>query len=105
MGDGGNKEEVNDHAIGKEKTATATAADGRPFLGATAGKIGRAYCRRLGGHGSVELLLGTLLGEGGSSSGGVRTFVKPGHGNLVLCISNPSTKHQARGLSSSAGMV
>ncbi len=44
MGDGGNKEEVNDHAIGKVMTATATAADGRPFLGATAGKIGRAYC-------------------------------------------------------------
>ncbi len=37
MGDGGNKEEVNDHAIGEEMTATATAADGRPFLGATAG--------------------------------------------------------------------
>jgi hypothetical protein len=36
-GDGGNKEEVNDHAIGKEMTATATAADGWPFLGATAG--------------------------------------------------------------------
>jgi hypothetical protein len=36
-GDGGNEEEVNDHAIGKEMTATATAANGRPFLGATAG--------------------------------------------------------------------
>ncbi len=36
-GDGGNKEEVDDHAIGEEMTATATAADGRPFLGATAG--------------------------------------------------------------------
>ncbi len=36
-GDSGNKEEVNDHAIGKEMTATATAANGRPFLGATAG--------------------------------------------------------------------
>ncbi len=36
-GDGGNKEEVDDHAIGKEMTTTATAAGGRPFLGATAG--------------------------------------------------------------------
>jgi hypothetical protein len=36
-GDGGNEEEVNDHAIGEEMTATATAANGRPFLGAMAG--------------------------------------------------------------------
>jgi hypothetical protein len=36
-GDSGNKEEVDDHSIGKEMTATATAADGRPFLGVTAG--------------------------------------------------------------------
>ncbi len=36
-GDGGDEEEVDDHAIGKEMTATAMAADGRPFLGATAG--------------------------------------------------------------------
>ncbi len=36
-GDGGDEEEVNDHAIGEEMTATALAADGRPFLGATAG--------------------------------------------------------------------
>ncbi len=36
-GDGGNEEEVDNHAIGEEMTATATAADGRPFLGATAG--------------------------------------------------------------------
>ena len=44
MGDGHNKEEVDDHAIDKVMTATAMVADGRPFLGATAGKIGRAYC-------------------------------------------------------------
>ena len=37
MGDGGNKEEVDGHAIGEEMTVTATAADGRPFLRATAG--------------------------------------------------------------------
>jgi hypothetical protein len=36
-GDGGNEEEADDHAIGKEMTATATTANGRPFLGATAG--------------------------------------------------------------------
>ncbi len=36
-GDGGDEEEVKDHAIGEEMTATATAADGRPFLGVTAG--------------------------------------------------------------------
>jgi hypothetical protein len=36
-GDGGNKEEVDDQTIGKEMTATVTVADGRPFLGATAG--------------------------------------------------------------------
>ncbi len=36
-GDGGDEEEVDDYAIGKEMTATATAANGRPFLGATAG--------------------------------------------------------------------
>jgi hypothetical protein len=35
--DGGNKEEVDDHAISEEMTATATAADGWPFLGVTAG--------------------------------------------------------------------
>ncbi len=37
MGDGGDEEELDDHAIGEEMTATATAANGRPFLGATAG--------------------------------------------------------------------
>ncbi len=37
MGDGGDEEEVNNHAIGEEITATATAADGRPFLGAATG--------------------------------------------------------------------
>ncbi len=36
-GFGGNEEEVDDYAIGEEMTATAMAADGRPFLGATAG--------------------------------------------------------------------
>ena len=36
-GDGSNDEEVGDHAIGEEMTATATAFDSRPFLGATAG--------------------------------------------------------------------
>ena len=36
------------HAIGEEMTAMVTAAVGRPFLGASAGKIGRAYRRRLG---------------------------------------------------------
>ncbi len=36
-GEGGDEEEVDDHEIGEEMTATATAADGRPFLGATAG--------------------------------------------------------------------
>jgi hypothetical protein len=52
-GDSGNEEEVNDHVIGKEMTATAT------------------------------------------------TFVEPRHGNLILRISDPSMKHQARRLSSS----
>ncbi len=37
MGDGGDEEEVDDHAIGEEMTVMVTAADGRPFLGATAG--------------------------------------------------------------------
>jgi hypothetical protein len=117
-GDGGNKEEVDDQAIGKEMTATATAANGRPYLGATARKIRRAYCQCLGGdlrhhtlalgHGSAEFLLGLLLGEGGGGGGGsgiVWTFVEPRHSNLVLRISDPSTKHQARGLLSLAGMV
>jgi hypothetical protein len=36
------------HAIGEDMTAMVMAADGRPFLGASAGKIGRAYLRRLG---------------------------------------------------------
>jgi hypothetical protein len=36
-GDGDNKEEVDDHTISKEMTAIAMAANGRPFLGATAG--------------------------------------------------------------------
>jgi hypothetical protein len=35
-GDGGDEEEVDNHAIGEEMTATAMAANGRPFLGATA---------------------------------------------------------------------
>jgi hypothetical protein len=52
-GDGGNKEEVEDHTIDKEMTTMVT------------------------------------------------TFLKPRHGNLVLRISDPSTKHQARGLLSS----
>ncbi len=37
MGDGSDEEEVDDHAISEEMTAMATVADGRPFLGATAG--------------------------------------------------------------------
>ncbi len=35
-GDSGDEEEVDNHAIGKEMIATVMAADGRPFLGATA---------------------------------------------------------------------
>jgi hypothetical protein len=35
-GDGCNEEEVDNHAIGEEMTAKATAADGRLFLGAMA---------------------------------------------------------------------
>ncbi len=35
--DGGNEEEVDNHAIGKEMTGTAMAANSRPFLGATTG--------------------------------------------------------------------
>jgi hypothetical protein len=38
------------HGIGEEMIATVTAADGRPFLGASAGKIRRAYRQRLGAH-------------------------------------------------------
>ena len=42
-----------------------------------------------------------------SNSHGVRTFVEPRNGNLVLCTSSTSypTKHQARSLASLAGMV
>ncbi len=36
-GDGGDEEEVDNHAISEEMTATAMAVKGRLFLGATAG--------------------------------------------------------------------
>jgi len=107
--------------IGEEMVDMAPAADGSvPPLGATVGKIGRAYKRRLGdlrkhaldlGHDTVESLLSSLFDSdsdsNSSNSHGVRTFVEPRHGNLILCTSSTSypTKHQARSLASLAGMV
>ena len=109
--------------IGEEMVDVAPGADGGvPPLGATAGKIGRAYKRRLYGdlhkhaldmgHDTVESLLRSLFDpdsdlENSSNSHGVRTFVEPRHGNLVLCTSSTSypSKHQARSLASLAGMV
>jgi hypothetical protein len=42
------------HAIGEEMTAMVTAADGRPFLGASAGKIGVRTADALGRVGATQ---------------------------------------------------
>ncbi|KAL7535883.1 hypothetical protein ACHAWF_005303 [Thalassiosira exigua] len=95
------------HAIGEEHPAAGGA------VSATAGKIGRAYRRRLGGdlrshaaalgRDSPEALLRSLFDEKIRAEYGVRTFEEPRHGNLVL--STDLTRRQARQFSSSAGLV
>ncbi|KAL9188186.1 hypothetical protein ACHAXT_006564 [Thalassiosira profunda] len=96
------------HAIGEESSAAGGA------LGATAGKIGREYRKRLGGdlrahaaalgHGeSVESLLKSLFDEKIQAEYGIQTLVEPQHGNLMLTTN--LTRRQARSFSSSAGMV
>lgn len=107
--------------IGEEMVVAPAADESAPPLGATVGKIGRAYKRRLYGdlrkhaldlgHDTIESLLSSLFDSDSNSNSsnihGVRTFVEPRHGNLVLCTSSTSypTKHQARCLASLAGMV
>lgn len=95
------------HQIGEESSA----AGGR--VGATAGKLGRAYRQRLGGdlkrhaealgHNTVESLLQALFDDRIQAEYGVRTLVEPHHGNLMLTTS--LTRFQARSFSSPAGMV
>mmetsp|Transcript_22479 Transcript_22479/g.54376 ORF Transcript_22479/g.54376 Transcript_22479/m.54376 type:complete len:569 (-) Transcript_22479:89-1795(-) len=95
------------HMVGEESSAAGGA------VGATAGKIGRAYRQRLGGHllnhattlgyDSVESLLQALFDERIQAEYGISTFVEPQHGNLMLTTA--LTRRQARNFSSSAGMV
>lgn len=95
------------HQIGEESSA----ADGK--VGATAGKLGRAYRQRLGGdlrdhakalgYISVESLLRALFDDRIQAEYGIQTLVEPHHGNLMLTTS--LTRFQARSFSSSAGMV
>ena len=100
------------------------------LLGATVGKLGRAYKRTLQGdlrqhamdlgYESVESLLSSLFDDqmmendnvdedsesnGNSNSGGsiVRTFVEPKHGNLVL--GTALSRRQGRAMAASAGLV
>jgi len=95
------------HMIGEESGAAGGA------VGATAGKLGRAYRQRLGadlrdhakalGHGGVESLLQSLFDDRIQAEYGIQTFVEPLHGNLMLTTS--LTRHQARSFSASAGLV
>ena len=95
------------HQVGEESPA----ADGAVAI--TAGKLGRAYKKRLGGnlqshadalgHASVESLLQALFDERIQAEYGVSTFVEPNHGNLMLTTA--LTRRQARNFSNSAGMV
>lgn len=95
------------HMIGEESAAAGGA------VGATAGKLGRAYRQRLGGdlrdhatalgHDSVESLLQSLFDDRIQAEYGIQTFVEPQHGNLMITTS--LTRGQARSFSSSAGMV
>ena len=95
------------HMIGEESASAGGA------VGATAGKLGRAYRQRLGGdlrdhatalgYESVEGLLQALFDERIQAEYGVSTFVEPQHGNLMLTTA--LTRRQARSFSRSAGMV
>lgn len=95
------------HQIGEESSAAGG------MVGATAGKIGRAYRQRLGGdlrdhakalgHGTVESLLQSLFDERVQAEYGITTFVEPQHKNLMLTTN--LTRRQARSFSISAGMV
>lgn len=95
------------HAVGEESDAAGGS------VAATSGKIGREYRRRLDGdlrdhaealgHDSVESLLKALFDERIQAEYGIRTLIEPQHGNLVLATT--LTRRQARGASSSAGMV
>jgi hypothetical protein len=95
------------HQVGEESPA----ADGAVAI--SAGKLGRAYKKRLGGdlqahadalgYDSVESLLQALFDERVQAEYGVSTFVEPNHGNLMLMTG--LTRRQARSFSSSAGMV
>jgi len=95
------------HQIGEENAAAGGA------VAATAGKLGRAYRQRLGGdlrdhaqalgHDSVESLLQFLFDDRIQAEYGIETFVEPQHGNLV--VTTNLTRQQARGFSSSAGML
>eukprot|EP00804_Cyclotella_cryptica_P021914 CCRYP_000866-RA/>CCRYP_000866-RA protein AED:0.01 eAED:0.01 QI:2252/1/1/1/0.33/0.25/4/1891/550 len=95
------------HMIGEETPSAGGA------VGTTCGKLGRAYRQRLGGdlrehakalgYDSVESLLQSLFDERIQAEYGIRTFIEPQHGNLMLTTS--LTRRQARSFSSSAGMV
>lgn len=95
--------------------------NGENLLGATVGKLGRAYKRTLQGdlrehaiamgYDSVELLLASLFDEmdlveereNGNGGSIVRSFVEPRHGNLVL--GTPLSRRQGRAMAASAGLV
>ena len=95
------------HQIGEESASAGGA------VGATAGKIGRAYRQKLGGDlrdhasalgfDSVESLLQSLFDDRIQAEYGISTFVEPQHDNLMLTTS--LTRRQARSFSASAGMV
>ena len=95
------------HQVGEESPA----ADGAVAI--SAGKLGRAYKKRLGGdlqahadalgYNSVESLLQALFDERVQAEYGVSTFVEPNHENLMLMTA--LTRRQARNFSNSAGMV
>jgi hypothetical protein len=95
--------------------------NGENLLGATVGKLGRAYKRTLRGdlrehaiamgYDSVELLLASLFDEmdlveereNGNGGSIVRSFVEPRHGNIVL--GTPLSRRQGRAMAASAGLV
>lgn len=95
------------HSIGEESPAASGA------VSVTSGKLGRAYRKRLGGdlrdhasalgHDSVDSLLRSLFDDRIQAEYGVRTFVEPRHGNLMLATS--LTRRQARSFSSPAALV
>ena len=97
------------HQIGEENSQVTNGS----IIGATVGKIGRAYKQRLHcdlkshatalGYDTVESLLQSLFDARITAEYGISTFIEPQHNNLM--VTSSLTRRQARSFSSSAGLV